>query len=184
MKLGIIPMWTVDVQSGDGALVVENNSENLWVMTRVQGWVCGESEISPEGTTKWQELRQQFLKHLAIFDEIFSCSVTGGCSVRVRIVKHRDHVWLNAHASGVTTRLRIFQNLTHTALAVAGPVVIRVVLSRIPRRVLRMDVRDMIAHVRPKLPRILTRPRLGLAAIWIEHGIRGVKDEFEAGTFV
>ena len=46
-----------------------------------------------------------------------------------------------------------------------------------------MDVRDVVAHVRPKFPWVLSRPRFGFGAVGIENGIRRIKKPFESGTF-
>jgi len=98
-----------------------------------------------------------------------------------RVVEHHHHVRLDGYARIETAREGVLQDVADAALAFARPVVICVLLRRIPRRILYMDMNDMIADLCPEFPRILLRPRLWLHAVRVEHGVRRVEEPFQTG---
>src|SRR5205807_6747176 len=93
-------------------------------------------------------------------------------------------VRLDRNAGIVPAGQSVFENVAHAAVAFTGPVVIGIILSRVPGGVLDVDVDRVIANVLPKLPWILFGPRLGFGAIGIEDRVGSVKNPFQARTFV
>ena len=100
------------------------------------------------------------------------------------IVEHDDHVRFEREGGVITMSQGVGNNVTHSSMTFAGPVVIGVILGRVPGGVFDMDVDDVIADVLPKFPGILLGPRFRLGAIRVEDGIGGIEYPFKAGTFI
>ena len=98
-------------------------------------------------------------------------------------MEHHGNVWLNGDAGVVATGEGVLENVADAALAFAGPVVVGVVLGRVPSGVLDMDVCDMIANGEPEFPRILLGPGLRFGTIREENGVPGVEDPLKVGNF-
>ena len=103
---------------------------------------------------------------------------------RLRVMEYDHHMRLDRDASVIAASKGVLENVAHPTLPFSWPIIIGVIFGRVPGGILDVDVRDMIAHMFPKLPWVLLRPGFRFGTIGVENGIGGVKHPFETGTFV
>ena len=134
---------------------------------------CEQMRVTAPASSK---AANQLFQPPSVFDEIGAHGVVVG--LRLRIMKHHHHVRFDGDAGIIAASQRVAQDVAHSSLTFAWPVVVGIIFGGIPRGVLDVNVQDVIANVGPEFPRILAWPGLGLVAVTIEDRIGGVEDPF------